>query len=216
MEGDPWIPKLYLFKPQSYTQYLAENLRVADLISWKPREWNLQVLQYFFLPHDVQSSQEIPLCKAPGLDIWIWHYTAVLKIMFCNGAIDPYLLELNWLANMSSHPNMMLHVRHVIIHWKRIFIYFFNALLHERSGKLWIWISDRPGKTLLLVLRWNDIGHSQRQFFIRIFRRGGGSMVVVMENKEWPYLSTKTNFGRSDSYIDNLNIARVLHTTTKI
>lgn len=29
----------------------------------------------FFLPHDVQSIQEIPFCQASSPDIWIWHHT---------------------------------------------------------------------------------------------------------------------------------------------
>lgn len=69
MWKDPWIPKPYFFKPQPYNQYLTENLRVTNLISWKPRRRNTQVLQYFFLPHDVQSIQEIPLCQDPGPNI---------------------------------------------------------------------------------------------------------------------------------------------------
>lgn len=46
---DPWLPKPFLFKPLPYNQYLAENLRVVDLISSGPRVWNLQVLNVYFV-----------------------------------------------------------------------------------------------------------------------------------------------------------------------
>lgn len=66
---DPWILKPYLFKTLPYKRYLAKNLRVTNLISPKPRCWNIQVLQYFFRPHEVEYIQEIPLKQCPGLDI---------------------------------------------------------------------------------------------------------------------------------------------------
>lgn len=52
---NPWLPKPYSFKPLPYNQCLTENLRVAHCISHVPRQGNLQVLQYYFWPQDVDT-----------------------------------------------------------------------------------------------------------------------------------------------------------------
>lgn len=60
----PWILTPHSFKPLPYYQYLAENLRVADLIFPKPRSWIILVLQYFFQPHKVEANLTYSILSA--------------------------------------------------------------------------------------------------------------------------------------------------------
>uniref|UniRef100_A0A803P9C5 Reverse transcriptase n=1 Tax=Cannabis sativa TaxID=3483 RepID=A0A803P9C5_CANSA len=68
---DSWIPGHKSFKPYCYTG--DHSNVVADYIS-SNREWNLELLNTHFSPHDVEHILTIPLSFLPTNDRWIWHY----------------------------------------------------------------------------------------------------------------------------------------------
>uniref|UniRef100_A0A803QAN3 Reverse transcriptase domain-containing protein n=1 Tax=Cannabis sativa TaxID=3483 RepID=A0A803QAN3_CANSA len=70
---DPWIPSYTNFKPVSYTG--PPTLPVSTFIT-DQMEWNIDMLNEFFQPIDVDKILSIPLSFFGGQDRLIWHHSS--------------------------------------------------------------------------------------------------------------------------------------------
>uniref|UniRef100_A0A803QMZ3 Reverse transcriptase domain-containing protein n=1 Tax=Cannabis sativa TaxID=3483 RepID=A0A803QMZ3_CANSA len=96
---DKWIPGHNDFKPINYTG--LATLTIANLITDK-REWNIQLLNEYFLPIDVDRVVTIPLSFFPSNDRLIWHHTTTGCYTVNSGF---HLAEVRETSGSNNHTN---------------------------------------------------------------------------------------------------------------
>jgi hypothetical protein len=68
-----WLPRDEVRRPTTCLQNDAPQL-VSDFIDSTTASWNLQKLQQYFLPMDIEVITAIPLSTRRMDDCWAWHF----------------------------------------------------------------------------------------------------------------------------------------------
>jgi hypothetical protein len=71
--SDNWLPRDTRLTPVAPIKADAPGL-VSDYIDRSTAAWNVEKLQEFFLPMDVEVIRGIPLCMRVQEDFWAWHF----------------------------------------------------------------------------------------------------------------------------------------------
>jgi hypothetical protein len=73
---DNWIPRDQGIHPYFCIAAAQEKKRVyvEELICFATRTWDIQKLEKFLLPMDIEVVTQIPICYVRQQDFWAWHY----------------------------------------------------------------------------------------------------------------------------------------------
>jgi hypothetical protein len=70
---DNWLPRDTRLRPITATA-VDPPILVSELIDQTNRSWNIQTLETFFLPIDIEVILSIPLGTVRHIDQWAWHF----------------------------------------------------------------------------------------------------------------------------------------------
>jgi hypothetical protein len=70
---DNWLPRDTRLRPITATA-VDPPILVSELIDQTNRSWNIQTLETFFLPMDIEVILSIPLGTVRHIDQWAWHF----------------------------------------------------------------------------------------------------------------------------------------------
>jgi hypothetical protein len=74
--NDNWLPRGVAMRPIACLDPEAQDVptRVAQLIKTTSASWNMQTLERFFLPIDIELIRAIPLSTRRTTDLWSWFF----------------------------------------------------------------------------------------------------------------------------------------------
>jgi hypothetical protein len=99
-----WLPRDTRLKPIAATAADPPTL-VSELIIQTTRSWNIDILEAFFLPMDIEVIRSIPLGMVRHDDQWAWHFekNGIFSVRSCYRMLVKTKVEREaWLADRPS------------------------------------------------------------------------------------------------------------------
>ena len=77
-----WINKPPFFRPERRDELQGMQVKVAALIDYEVRHWNVSTMKEWFSPEDARLILQIPLCRRDVEDKLIWR-TDFFRPVYC-------------------------------------------------------------------------------------------------------------------------------------